>query len=65
MSVNAINRLIDSYNAAKLLGVTPRMVRYLAAEGRLSSIRRGRKLLYFQRHEVVEYSRAREVQRAR
>jgi hypothetical protein len=64
MYIRSADRLIDTYNAAKLLHLTPRMVRYLAARGLLAGIRRGPKLLYFERDRVLIYARTREVNRA-
>ena len=47
-------QFVYTYKAAELLGVTPRMVRCLMKQGKLTGYRRGRRLLMFERREVVE-----------
>lgn len=58
-------RLLPVSAVSRRLRLTPRMIRYLIAAGKLSGLRRGRKLLFCRESEVRDYSQKYAGQRRR
>ena len=56
-------RPLHVHTAAKLLRLSPRMVRHLAAAGLLPARKRGPKIWEVERQPVLELARQREVRR--